>query len=206
MPWPPPVTIATLSLSPSIMPFPSRRANHRSSSRSLSSGERCLTGPAVCCTEVDDERRREIRMMIVAIILSAGESSRMGRPKALLPIGGVTFLERIVSAFKASKAGEVVVVLGHNADAIRAKVAHLPARFVINPDYARGQLSSLHAAIRALDAERTDGILVHLVDQPFVDAALVNRMIDEFYRSNKGIVVPVYKGRRGHPVLFAKRL
>jgi molybdenum cofactor cytidylyltransferase len=144
--------------------------------------------------------------MIVAVILSAGESRRMGRPKALLPIGGVTFLEQIVSAFKSSKVGEIIVVLGHNAEALRSKIGHLPARFVINPNYARGQLSSLHVAIRALDAEKVDGILVHLVDQPFLDSALVNRMIDKFYESKKAIVVPAHKGRRGHPVLFSKRL
>ena len=144
--------------------------------------------------------------MIAAVVLSAGESRRMGRPKALLPIGGVTFLERIVSAFKSSKAGDIIVVLGHNAEMLRSKIGHLPARFVINPDYARGQLSSLHVAIGALDAEKVDGILVHLVDQPFLDSALVNRMIDKFYESKKAIVVPAHKGRRGHPVLFSKRL
>ena len=63
----------------------------------------------------------------------------MGRPKALLPIGGVTFLEKIVSVFKASKAGEIIVVLGHNAEAIRSQIAHLPARIVINPDYEIGR-------------------------------------------------------------------
>lgn len=144
--------------------------------------------------------------MIVAVILAAGESRRMGRPKALLPIGGMTFLERIVSAFKSSKVGEIVVVLGHNAAELRSKIGHLPVRFVINPDYARGQLSSLHVAIRALDGEKVDGILVHLVDQPFLDSALVNRMIDRFYESKKTIVVPAYKRKRGHPVLFSKRL
>jgi molybdenum cofactor cytidylyltransferase len=77
---------------------------------------------------------------------------------------------------------------------------------VVNPDYARGQLSSLHVAIGALDAEKVDGILVHLVDQPFLDSALVNRMIDKFYESKKAVVLPTHKGRRGHPVLFSRRL
>ena len=144
--------------------------------------------------------------MIAAVVLSAGESRRMGRPKALLPIGGVTFLEQIVSAFKSSKVGDIIVVLGHDAEAIRPKIAHLPVTFVINPDYARGQLSSLHVAIRALEKKQADGILVHLVDQPFLDAGLVNRMIDRFYESKKAIVVPAHKGRRGHPVLFSRRL
>jgi molybdenum cofactor cytidylyltransferase len=85
-------------------------------------------------------------------------------------------------------------------------MSHLPAKFVVNPDFARGQLSSLHVAIGALDAEKVDGILVHLVDQPFLDSALVNRMIDKFYESKKAIVVPTYKRKRGHPVLFSKQL
>ena len=130
----------------------------------------------------------------------------MGRPKALLPIGGVTFVERIVAAFKASKVGEIIVVLGHNAETIRARLGHLSVTIVVNPDYARGQLSSLQVAIRALETTQVDGILVHLVDQPFLDPALVNRMIDRFYESKKPIVVPAHKGRRGHPVLFSSRL
>jgi molybdenum cofactor cytidylyltransferase len=144
--------------------------------------------------------------MIVAVVLSAGESSRMGRPKALLPIGEESFLERIVRSLKRIKVEKIVVVLGHNAADIKTKIAHLPVTIVVNPDYAQGQLSSLIAAIRSLQAEKVDGILVHLVDHPFVNPGLVNRMIDRFYESKKLIVVPKWKGRRGHPVIFSSRL
>jgi molybdenum cofactor cytidylyltransferase len=144
--------------------------------------------------------------MIVAVVLSAGESRRMGRPKALLPIGEESFLERIVRSLKAVKVEKIVVVLGHNAADIETKIAHLPVTIVVNPDYAQGQLSSLIAAIRSLPAEKVDGILVHLVDHPFVNPGLVNRMIDRFYESKKLIVVPKWKGRRGHPVIFSSRL
>ncbi|HEY3302430.1 MAG TPA: nucleotidyltransferase family protein [Candidatus Binatia bacterium] len=144
--------------------------------------------------------------MIVAVVLSAGESRRMGRPKALLPIGEESFLERIVGSLKAVKVEKIVVVLGHNAADIETKIAHLPVTIVVNPDYAQGQLSSLIAAIRSLPAEKVDGILVHLVDHPFVNPGLVNRMIDRFYESKKLIVVPKWKGRRGHPVIFSSRL
>ena len=144
--------------------------------------------------------------MIIAVVLSAGESSRMGRPKALLPIGNDSFLERIVAALRATKVEKIIVVLGHNAAEIESRIRRLPVTIVINPNYAQGQLSSLTAAIRALPAENVDGILVHLVDHPFLNSDLVNRMIDRFYESNKPIVVPKWKGRRGHPVIFSSRL
>jgi molybdenum cofactor cytidylyltransferase len=144
--------------------------------------------------------------MIAAVVLSAGESSRMGRPKALLPIGAVSFLERIVKSLQAARMEKIVVVLGHNAADIEAKIAQLPVTIVVNPDYAQGQLSSLNAAIQSLAGEKIDGILVHLVDHPFVNADLVNRMIDRFYESKKLIVVPKWKGKRGHPVIFSSRL
>lgn len=148
--------------------------------------------------------------MIVAIVLSAGESSRMGNPKALLPIGGVSFIERIVEGFRATKVGRIVVVLGHRAAQLRKEIVKLPVTIVLNGDYAQGQLSSLNAAIRTLAAQKPPedvaAILVHLVDHPFVSPALVDQMIERFYASKKLIVVPRYKGRRGHPVLFSSGL
>jgi molybdenum cofactor cytidylyltransferase len=144
--------------------------------------------------------------MIAAVVLSAGESSRMGRPKALLPVGESFFLERIVTALRATKVGTIYVVLGHNAAALEEKIKHLPVTILVNSDYSLGQLSSLHVALRALEKEPLDGIVLHLVDHPFIDPALVDRMIDAFYASQKPIVVPVCRGRRGHPVIFARKL
>lgn len=130
----------------------------------------------------------------------------MGSPKALLPIEGKSFIERIISVFGASRAGKILVVLGHNAKEIEARIRHLPVTVVVNRDYAQGQLSSLNAAIRTLKAEEVDGIVVHLVDHPFLTSALVDEMIDRFYGSGKPIVVPCYRGQRGHPVLLSSRL
>ncbi|HXT54311.1 MAG TPA: NTP transferase domain-containing protein, partial [Candidatus Eisenbacteria bacterium] len=73
--------------------------------------------------------------MIVAVVLSAGESSRMGRPKALLPIDGQTFIERIVAALKQTTVGKIIVILGHNARELEAKISHLPVQILINTDY-----------------------------------------------------------------------
>ena len=148
--------------------------------------------------------------MIAAVVLSAGESSRMGSPKALLPISGVPFIEEIVRALKGTKIDRIIVVLGHHAEEIQKRIAHLPVTFVVNRDYAKGQLSSLIVAIRSLAAEKTtekvDGVLVHLVDHPFISPALVDHMIDRFYETKKLIVIPRYGGRRGHPVIFSSRL
>ncbi len=148
--------------------------------------------------------------MIVAVILAAGESSRMGRPKALLPFNGRTFIETIIAAFKRSKVGEVVVVVGHNADEMKSHLQHLPVTLLVNPDYKKGQLSSLQVAVRyfmaAESTSKIDGMLVHLVDHPYINPVLVDRMIEGFYSSKKLIVLPRYGSRRGHPVLFSASL
>jgi molybdenum cofactor cytidylyltransferase len=131
--------------------------------------------------------------MIVAVVLSAGESSRMGRPKALLPIDGQTFIERIVAALKQTKVGKIIVILGHNARELEAKISHLPVQILINTDYKQGQLSSLQLAVRDLQADADcDGMLVHLVDHPYLAPALVQEMIRRFYETKKRIIVPRY--------------
>ena len=145
--------------------------------------------------------------MIAAVVLSAGESSRMGRPKALLPIDGQTFIERIVGALKQSGLERVVVVLGFNAEEIRKEIEHLPVEIVVNPDYTQGQLSSLRAALRHLaGATNCDGIMVHLVDHPYIDAKLVDVMLRRFNETKSLIVVPRHQGKRGHPVIFSRQL
>jgi molybdenum cofactor cytidylyltransferase len=145
--------------------------------------------------------------MIIAVVLSAGESSRMGRPKALLPIEGQKFIERIVRVIGQSKIGRTIVVLGHHADQLRGQIEHLPVEVVINGDYQSGQLSSLQAAIRYIENDdRCDGMLVHLVDHPFIDVALVDALIQHFRATKKLIVLPRYKGKRGHPVIFSREL
>lgn len=145
--------------------------------------------------------------MIIAVVLSAGESSRMGRPKALLPIDGETFIERIVVALKQTRVGKVIVVLGHDAAELRRQIEHLPDEVLVNPDYKLGQLSSLQVALRRLQSDPDcDGMLVHLVDHPYIVPALVDEMIELFYRSKKLIVVPQCRGKRGHPVIFSREL
>jgi molybdenum cofactor cytidylyltransferase len=145
--------------------------------------------------------------MIAAVILAAGESSRMGQPKALLPIDGETFIERIVGAFKKTSAAKIIVILGHNAAEMKGRLEHLPVEILVNPDYKLGQLSSLQVAVRHLEKEPgCEGMIVHLVDHPYIDAKLAETMIERFSTSGKLIVVPRYNGKRGHPVIFSRKL
>jgi molybdenum cofactor cytidylyltransferase len=143
--------------------------------------------------------------MLAAVILSGGSSSRMGSPKALLPYQGRPFLEHLLQITTHPKIGVRRVVLGAHAEPI-AKEVHLSAEeIVINDDWEKGQLSSIQTGIRSLPAG-TDGMLLCLIDHPLVSEALVNELIEAFYKKHAPIVLPVYEGRRGHPVIFAATL
>ncbi|HET7006909.1 MAG TPA: nucleotidyltransferase family protein [Candidatus Binatia bacterium] len=145
--------------------------------------------------------------MIFGVVLSAGESSRMGRPKALLPIDGQTFIERIVGALKRGGIERIVVVLGFNADALRQQISHLPVEILVNPDHKLGQLSSLQIAVRHLQAAPDcDGVMLHLVDHPYIEPRLVRLMLQRFEESKCSIVVPRHQSKRGHPVIFSRAL
>ena len=143
---------------------------------------------------------------VAAIVLAAGESRRMGFPKALLPIEGHTFVEHILAAFAASRVADAFVVLGAHRERILAEVQLGAARVVVNDQWEQGQLSSLVAGLRALPADAYDALMMALVDHPLVDPAVVDTMIGAFESTAAPIVVPVHESRRGHPVLFAARL
>ena len=143
--------------------------------------------------------------MLAAVILSGGASQRMGSPKALLPYQGRPFLEHLLEVTHQPKIGVRRVVLGAHAEPI-AKVIDLKAdEIVINENWEKGQLSSIHAAIRSLPLG-TDGIILCLIDHPLISAELVGDLVDRFYSSQKQIVLPVFEGRRGHPVIFSSAL
>jgi molybdenum cofactor cytidylyltransferase len=147
--------------------------------------------------------------MIPAVILAAGRSSRMGRAKALLPLGNSsTFLTRLIDTFQNADVADVVVVLGHDAESIQEIVAQAApaARVVINPDYDRGQLSSVLTGIRAIDRPGVSAMLMMLVDVPFVSAATVRSVIEKYRATRAPIVRPVRGAEHGHPVLIDRSL
>jgi len=143
--------------------------------------------------------------MINAIILAAGQSKRMGKPKPLLRFNDQTFLEQIISVLKHSDVDRITVVLGAEADTIRKSVDLTGTNIVINHDYQRGQLSSLTAGIKE-SPEDTEAILICLVDNPFITEEVVNKIVRKFKETNNPIIVPVFDKERGHPTLFSRSL
>jgi molybdenum cofactor cytidylyltransferase len=143
--------------------------------------------------------------VLAAVILSGGASRRMGTPKALLSYQGASFLEHLLKVTRHPRIGARRVVLGADAQSIAGAVKLPPDELIVNNDWERGQLSSIHAALRSLPAN-TDGMLLCLIDHPLISSELVDSLIDRFYSSGLPIVLPVHKGRRGHPVIFAAKL
>jgi molybdenum cofactor cytidylyltransferase len=144
--------------------------------------------------------------MLGAVILAAGESRRMGSPKALLLHNDQTFLEHLIQISRHPKVCAQRVVLGAGAIEIAKRAGVDNSMTVINPDWEKGQLSSMQAAIQALASTPVDGLIFFLVDHPLVTSSLVSELIEQFYRSGKQIVLPIFRGRRGHPVIFSKEL
>jgi CTP:molybdopterin cytidylyltransferase MocA len=126
----------------------------------------------------------------------------MGSPKALLQHRGKSFLEHLLAVTMHPQIGVRRIVLGADARAITEGLELPTAEIVINSDWRRGQLSSIHAALQSLQPD-TDGILLCLIDHPLVSAKLIGRLIQVFYATKKPIVLPVCSGRRGHPVIFS---
>ncbi len=144
--------------------------------------------------------------MLAALILAAGESKRMGTPKALLQHEGRTFLERILAASRHPRIGSAIVVLGAHAEQVRGRLAAEPVTWVVNPDWQAGQLSSIHAGLDALTGQALDGVVLFLVDHPFISPGLVATLIERFYETGRPIVLPTFQGQRGHPVIFSQKL
>ncbi len=143
--------------------------------------------------------------MIEAIVLAAGQSQRMGKPKPLLRFGKTTFLEQILSVLGSSQIDRVTVVLGAKAEMIANSVDLSQVRVVVNKDYAKGQLSSLTAGLRETTSD-TEAILLCLVDNPLITPGIVNRIVETFKQTQNPIVLPVFNRRRGHPTLFSRPL
>jgi len=143
---------------------------------------------------------------IAAVILAAGQSRRMGRDnKLLMEIDGVPLVRRTVMALSAAKVAQVIVVTGHQGDEVRGALAGLDITFTHNPDYAEGLSTSLKAGIGALRPDISAAV-IGLGDMPAVTTAHIDRLIASFDPdTDRAIGVPVHNGKRGNPVLWAKR-
>ena len=139
--------------------------------------------------------------MIAAIILAAGESRRMGTPKALLQFRGETFLDRLIGKLGA-QCDPVIVILGHGAETLRAGV-HRQAQFVVNADYARGMLTSLQCGLRAVPADGRP-VVFTLVDHPNPADATIRTVAQTDQKAD--VVIPRFEGRKGHPVRLSRRV
>jgi molybdenum cofactor cytidylyltransferase len=140
--------------------------------------------------------------LLSSIILAAGQSIRMGeRVKALLPIGDTTFLERIVSHLQQSDIEELIIILGAQHELILKKLKPEVSKVLINDGWKKGQLSSLRLGIRSL-SHQSEGVLFTLVDHPLVQISTYRTLIDFWKKDRRRIVIPMYKGRKGHPAIF----
>ncbi len=158
---------------------------------------------------------------ISGILLAAGLSTRMGQLKQLLPFGESTIVETVVDNMLNAKFSEVVVIVGHCADQIHELLDGRPVKILFNPDYREGMLTSAQTGIRSLNFANLssqsgwtkevsalsdrNAFSLMLVDQPFITSTLIDKVIDAYAQIDKGIVLPSYNYRRGHPVIFNHR-
>jgi molybdenum cofactor cytidylyltransferase len=140
---------------------------------------------------------------ISAVVLAAGLSSRMNRPKPLIRIGGVPMLESVLRTLTQSEVDEIVVVLGHEADAVLDQIDFGSARTVLNSAYKQGMASSLRVGLASL-SDRSEAALIALADQPFFRPATVNTLIEAHRQDTRNIMIPVYGSDRGNPVLIPR--
>jgi molybdenum cofactor cytidylyltransferase len=144
--------------------------------------------------------------MIAGLILAAGASRRMGHDKALLTYRGRTFLETIIANLAAAGIGNITVVLGYHAESIQRAVRLTNVRVVINPEYLRGQTSSLQLGMAAVAANSPDAILLCLVDHPAISADVIVKLTKRFESTRAPVVIPTYEGQRGHPIVIGQGL
>jgi len=140
--------------------------------------------------------------MISAILLAAGESKRMGKPKQLMPFGQNTVVEQVIDNLLSSVVNEVIVVVGYRAEEVIKSIVGKPVKIAINPNYQQGMSTSIIAGLNLVDS-RAQAVMLALGDQPLISSQTINRLIAEFYNHDKGIATPAYQGGRGHPIIFA---
>ncbi len=144
------------------------------------------------------------RKMVGSIVLAAGKSSRMGEQKLLMPYHGKSMIATVVGKIANTDSHLTLVVTGNNMHEIKEALNDYKVTLVGNQRFEEGMLSSVQAGIDAAGPE-TDGMLVLLGDQPMVSETVINRLISVFQKSEKGLIIPTFNGKRGHPVLISSK-
>ncbi|MCC9136951.1 NTP transferase domain-containing protein [Pontibacter silvestris] len=144
--------------------------------------------------------------MIGIIVLAAGASTRLGEPKQKVQFQGKSLLQHAVQVALNSDGKPVVVVLGANAEAVRPEVAQEPVQLIINPEWQEGMSASIRTGLSALQKMHAGvtGVILMLCDQPFVEPAILNKLIEANYATGKGIIACAYNKTLGAPVFFDK--
>lgn len=158
-----------------------------------------MTPTPSCNTPLASENKKDVS----GILLAAGLSTRMGEPKQLLPFGESTIVETVVDNMLAAKFDEVIVILGHRAAEIQKQLGTRSIKTVFNRDYRAGMLTSAQTGIRA--SKESSAFALMLVDQPFITSTRINQVIAAYQQTDKGITVPSYNYKRGHPVIFDQK-
>jgi len=141
--------------------------------------------------------------MISAILLAAGESKRMGELKQLMPFGqNTTIVEQAIDNLLSAAVNEVIVVVGYRAEEVIKSIVGKPVKIAINPNYRQGMSTSIIAGLNLVDS-RAQAAMLTLGDQPLINSQTINRLLEEFHNHDRGIAIPTYQGRRGHPIIFA---
>ncbi len=139
--------------------------------------------------------------MIYGLILAAGESKRMGLPKLLLPYGEKTVIETVLTVVKQSKLDQSLVVVHPDDRDISPLAKRMGFEIAVNPEPARGMLSSIIAGLERIP-EKVEAVVLVLGDQPGISASAIDLLIIAYRLKEKGLVLPIYQGKRGHPILF----
>lgn len=145
--------------------------------------------------------------LIAAIVLAAGESKRMGKVnKLLVEIDGVPIIKRVIDAIRGGGVNRIYVVTGFENKRVESCLSDERLTYIYNENFNQGMGTSLAVGVREIVVDDFDGILVCLSDLPRLNSEIVELLVREFYENGENkIVVPTFRGRRGHPVIFPKR-
>jgi len=138
------------------------------------------------------------------MVLAAGASRRMGRPKPLMKLGRRTILQHVLANLLASQIDEIVVVLGHKAEQVVPTLRGTNSKIVVNTQYAQGMSSSIRRGLSEIHP-RAQAVLIALGDQPYIPSEVIDMLLCRYEQGDRQIVVPTYCGQRGHPVIFGRK-